>query len=148
VTRRTTPAMIAASERAAGAIELRKQGLSYREIAERLGYRTPQGAWTAVKRSLDRLVSEPAHELRLIELARLDALTAALWPRATADPPDIKAINAFLRVSERRAKLAALDLREAENDNDNGVLEAFVAAIDRARKQHSRGGEKPGDQIG
>lgn len=142
MTRRTTPAMIAAAERAARAIELRKQGLSYREIADRLGFASAQGAWAAVRRGLDKLVTEPARELRLLELARLDGLTAALWARATADPPDISAVNALLRISERRARLTALDQRIPEDEGSNGALEAIAAAIERARKAYQDGNEK------
>lgn len=133
MTRHTSPTEIMAAERSAQAMELRKQGLQYREIAERLGYRSDKAAWIAVRRALDRLKTEPAKDLRAIELARLDALTEALWPRATADPPDISAVNALLKVGERRAKLAALEPRFPIEEGENGALEAFAVAIERAR---------------
>lgn len=98
---------VKASERARQALELRKAGLPYAEIASRLGWRTPSGAHAAVMRALDRAMREPAEELRKIELARLDSLHQAIWP--TALRGDLGAIDRELRISERRAKLLGLD---------------------------------------
>lgn len=98
---------ISAVEKQLRALELRKSGAAYATIAEVLGYRSPSGAHAAVKSALKKTLQEPADELRQLELARLDAMLAALWPKANAG--DVKAVHGVLKVLERRAKLLGLD---------------------------------------
>src|SRR5215211_1877550 len=59
--------------READALELRRNGASYPEIAERLGI-SVSGAAKAVKRALDRHIAEAAPDVRKLELDRLDHL--------------------------------------------------------------------------
>lgn len=60
------------AERDAEAARLRSQGLTYPEIAERLGWRHKGDAHNAVTRALKAVVREPAEQLIAIELDRLD----------------------------------------------------------------------------
>jgi hypothetical protein len=69
----------AARERAQRAIALRNDGLTYKEIAEELGYSDKKNAWRAIQRLLDHLARPAAehlinteHERLLLELERLD----------------------------------------------------------------------------
>lgn len=65
-----------------------------------------------VKKHIEELHFEDARtvdELRAVEVERLDAVLKVLYPRATRQDPDLKAIDRFLRLSERRAKLLGLD---------------------------------------
>ncbi|PJK03307.1 hypothetical protein CO612_09145 [Lysobacteraceae bacterium NML71-0210] len=89
---------------------LRKDGLTFAEIAEALAYNSPQAAHDAVKRALDRVVREPALDLLALESERLDGLWKATYPAAKEG--DTKAIAACLRIMERRAKLLGLDAPE------------------------------------
>lgn len=99
-----------AAERRRQALELRKAGVDFRTIADRLGYEGPSGAHKAVTTALKALTAEPAEELRTLELERLDAMLRSLWVRATnAKGADLGAIDRVLKIMERRAKLAGLD---------------------------------------
>jgi hypothetical protein len=96
------------------ALELRLKGLSLRQIAAEL-----KVSHQAVKRYLDLALAQliqdqnlKMDEIRAMELSRLDALMASLWPRAMGDgdePPHLGAIAQTLKVMERRAKLLGLD---------------------------------------
>src|SRR5262249_27674484 len=68
------------------------------------------GAHRLVARALEITYQEPADELRKLELERLDTLSRALWPTATTDPPNLKAIDRLLKIMDRRAKLLGLDV--------------------------------------
>ena len=106
---RTGIDIIRAREREKRALELRKAGLSYAQIAEKLGYADPSGAHKAVMRALDKLVpKEDVEKVRRLELARLDAIAIKLW-KQIVEEGDIQAVNAYLRVMERRARYLGLD---------------------------------------
>lgn len=111
---RKTRNRLAIRERQKTALELRLAGKTYREIAAALGYKSPHGAYDAVTGALAEVTREPAEELRKMELARLDALHAALWPAAIQGDP--VSVAGALRVSESRRKLLGLDLPEGYTD--------------------------------
>lgn len=90
----------------AEAISLRTQGLTYREIAERMGCDTST-AWRRCQRALQAAPVEAATEHRSLELLRLEALHAAFWPKALEG--SIQAAKLILATMERRAKLLGLD---------------------------------------
>lgn len=66
------------AERDAEAARLRTRGLTYRAIAEQMGYASPSSVHDAVKRCLDAIVEEPGQEVRRLELERLDDMYAAV----------------------------------------------------------------------
>lgn len=122
---RTSPRSIAARQRARDAVELRKAGASYRQIADRLGYKSSASAYSAVRRALEKTLREPTDELREIELQRLDALLVALWParmrlkrpefptpenpsRTPEEVPDLRVISQIMRIGDRRAQLLGM----------------------------------------
>jgi hypothetical protein len=90
----TTPARLNALDRQLLALQLRKQGGSFRAIANTLTARgvAPPGynvrsAHRDVKKAYDRLVkelSESAEEARALDLERVDELLAKVYPRALA----------------------------------------------------------------
>ena len=90
------------------ALELKITGLTYRQIADELDYRSPASAHAAVMRALRETLAEPAEELRQLEVGRLDALLEAVW--ADAMTGKLPAVDRVLRIGERRAKLLGLDL--------------------------------------
>lgn len=104
----TAPEVITAKERAADALRLRKEGATFAEIADALGYNSTQAAHGAVKRALDAIIREPAAEVLAVELERLDALWRGNYPKAQAG--DHHAVSSCLRIMERRAKLLGLDM--------------------------------------
>lgn len=91
------------------ALDMRKRGLSFRAIGEKLGV-THVTAYNDVMKELSRLAKErddSLEELRQLELERLDMLIIALEPMARVGDPG--AVNAFLKCMERRAKYLGLD---------------------------------------
>lgn len=88
------------------AVSLRLAGLTYEQIGERLGI-TKQGVLDLVTRTLERAENEKAHEMRALEGARLDRAQAAIWSRVLEG--DTKAIDTYLRISQRRARLFGLE---------------------------------------
>ena len=130
---KTSAAGIDQAKRVARALELRQQGYSFGEIAAELGWRTRQAAFEAVSRALEETVSEPAAEVRKLELLRLDRLEKLLWPRADAGDP--KAVTGLLKVQERRAKLLGLDAptKLANADGSNiGYTEIRIVRASQA----------------
>ena len=89
------------------ALELRRAGLTYDVIAERLGFSNRGSAYREVKNALKRTLQEPADELRTLEVDRLDRLQTALW--ANAMRGDNHSVDRILRIAERRARLLGLD---------------------------------------
>lgn len=103
---RSSPATIERAEREREAIVLRRAGLSYDEVAQRLGFRDRSGAKKAVERGLSRWMRDADEELRAIMLDRAERVVARLWPSIDCDDPDLKAIDAFLRVTDLEARLS------------------------------------------
>ncbi len=90
------------------AVNLRRSGLTYREISEQTGYWTDEsGARHAVNRLLARHETEGVAELRAVECERLDALQRAVW--AAAMTGDVDAVKAVLQVIDRRCRLLGLN---------------------------------------
>ena len=103
---RSSAAAIKHAEREREAIVLRRAGLSYDEIAQRLGYRDRSGAKKAVERGLSRWMREADEELRALMLERLECVVAGLWPQIDCGIPNLKALDAFLRVTDLEARLS------------------------------------------
>lgn len=98
-----------AVDRRRQALELRKAGVDFRSIAERLGYEGPSGAHKAVVTALKEITKQPAEEVRELELARLDAMLLSINTQIRAG--NFGAVDRGLRIMERRAKLLGLDLQ-------------------------------------
>ncbi len=116
----TAQRRIEAKERALKALELRKKGVRYEQIAQQLGYSNRGSAYKAVMKELELLAKEcleEASKVRDLELQRLDDLFLAAW-KAIADGSE-SAIDRALRVSESRRKLMGLDA--AEKVDVNGI---------------------------
>lgn len=95
--------------RAAQALNLRKLGATYEQIARECGYAHRGTAYAAVQRELQRTLQEPADELRRLEAQRLDDLYRAMIPKALKG--DGWSVDRCLRIMERRAALLGLDYR-------------------------------------
>ena len=127
------------------ALELRKSGLSYRKIAERLSI-NHQTAHNYVQKALAHLLelnNDSAEELRQLELERLDKITAAMdhWVEAGS----FNHANIYLKAMERRSKYLGLDkpteikvdiqlflkLQQAADEANVDLSEVFEALIRR-----------------
>ncbi len=97
------------TERRQRALELRKIGYDYRSIAKALeidvktAYKDVNKGLAAAKEHL----RETAEEVLNIELQRLDAMQAAIMPKALKG--DRAAIETVLKLQERRSKYLGLD---------------------------------------
>jgi len=88
------------------ALSLLMAGFSFEQIGDRLNI-TEDAAFGLVGRTLGRVVNETADELRALENARLDRAQTAIWSQVLAG--DLKAIDMFLRISQRRSRMNGLD---------------------------------------
>lgn len=95
------------AERRRKAVEMRKAGCSYDEIAQALGFSNSGNAYHTVHKALKATYREPAEELRTLELERVDRLMRAIWPQAIKG--DVDAIDRVLKIMSRRARLLGLD---------------------------------------
>lgn len=107
---KTNAIVIEAKARAAEAMRLRMEGHTFTKIAELAGYKSSQSAHDAVKRALHAVIREPAEALIKLELERLDVLWQSQY--MNAQQGDVQAMNACMKLMERRAKLLGLDAPE------------------------------------
>lgn len=88
------------------ALSLRLAGLSYAQIGEKLGI-DPKTVIDLVNRTLTVAENQAVEELREIENARLDRAQASIWTQVLEG--NLAAVDSFLRLSQRRAKMNGLD---------------------------------------
>jgi NTP pyrophosphatase (non-canonical NTP hydrolase) len=135
--------MTLAKGRELEALELRKAGATYDQIATRIGI-TREGSRRAVKRALAALsaeCTEVAEEIRSLELERLDAMLLGVWDKARKG--DLLAIDRVLKIQERRARFLGIDqpVRIASShDEDPKTTINFV------RDGKARDGHRPADE--
>ena len=105
----TSAAAARALSRQAQALELRRSGRSYSEIAQKLGI-SKSRAHELVRTGIDGAraqVAGSSDELLALELSRLDGLLAKVYPMAAQG--DLQAVDRVLKICERRARLLGLD---------------------------------------
>lgn len=127
--------------------------MSYADIARQLGWADPSGARTAVLRAMDRVVQEPAEEVRVREVERLDGLyqkvLEVLERRHIVvsgnqrhddledDGPTLAAIAHALKIQERRARLLGLDAPQRlslDAENVGREIAELLADLGRNRQ--------------
>lgn len=108
---------ISTLEKQRRALELRKAGATFEQIADSLGYQYPSAAAKAVKTAMKAIIKEPAEEVRDMEVARCDAMLFAIWSQVKAG--NHGAIDRALRIQERRASYLGLDAPRDSNLNLN-----------------------------
>lgn len=97
---------VAAQARRTKAVSMALAGLSYEQIGREMGINTT-AAREMVARTIEDTRNYQVDQLRNVENARLDRAQAAIWSEVLKG--DVKAVNTFLRISERRAKMNGLD---------------------------------------
>jgi hypothetical protein len=130
---------IAARQRERVAVELRVDGLTYAEIGDRLGV-SGRMACRIVNRAMNRVLREPVGQLVDLESARLDALWAAMWPRALAG--SARHAEVCVRICERRSRLLGLD-QPAKLEMRMSVeeVDALDAEIEKLLDGYRHGGD-------
>jgi hypothetical protein len=143
---------IAATARQVEALRLRANGQTFDEIGQALGI-TKQAAFKLVTRALEATLREPAEQVRLLELERLDQLQLealeVLHRRHLVvqgakivkgddgqplvdDAPILQAIATIVRLMERRSRLLGLD---AAQRHEVLTLDAIDQEIARLEEQ-------------
>lgn len=127
---RTTARALAQREQALRALNLRKAGATYTQIAETCGYSAPQAACRAVQRALARNEAESVEDLRQLQAARLDDLLRAVYPQALRGVYD--AVDRALSIEGRRAKLLGLDAPMQVQNEQLGETRIVIEYADAA----------------
>jgi len=129
---KTSPIVINKRERATQALDLRKAGISYEIIAQRLGYSNRTAAYRAVSTILDKSEKEAASDLREMELRRLDDLFLSIYKKARDG--DYAAIDRCLKIMERRAKIAGLDAPEKTQSDVRQIIKVVYEDVQYAEE--------------
>jgi len=129
-------------------LKYRKGGLTFDQIAEKMGYSHPSGAHAAFKRAIERTRDEGlAAEGRELHRARLETALVAIWDRVLQG--DLKAIDMMLKILDQDAKLFGLNMpvkTEVEVTNYDGNLlrqrtKEIVETIREIRRSESGVGD-------
>ena len=97
------------------ALKLRREGKTYQQIADLIGYSGKSMAYREVQAALHETIREAGPEVRELEVQRLDLLVEKLLPYALGSAeeqegvPSLHTVDRLLKVMERRAKLLGLD---------------------------------------
>lgn len=132
------------------ALELRMAGLTFDEIAKRVGYANKGSA----KKAYDRAVSGAGlgdltdDEWRDLELHRLERAHAAIWPKAARG--DLAAVREVARLHDRRVQLKQLAIapggRSTGPDADR-EHEGTVIGQDRLDEMRARRAADAADRV-
>jgi uncharacterized protein YerC len=118
-----------ALQRQLQALELRRQGRRYDEIAEALGV-SLSSAWRLVHRAYQRSLKHADGEAEMqrhLDLQRLDAALAAIWPAVKAGKLD--AVDRLVSILSRRARLLGLDRTEEQKVDIGHALADILARL-------------------
>lgn len=107
--RPTRKVNVIAADRRARALDMRREGMSLRAIAVKLGMNV-SSVWETIQVGLAETVKPVSEELRELELQRLDHLLAK--NKNAVNAGDTHAIRAQVRIIEARAKLLGLNAPE------------------------------------
>lgn len=137
---------ILAKQKQRQALELRKAGASYHDIAQAVGYKDQSGARKAVIRAFGEVIQEPVTELRNMQVERLNHMLMTLWPKVQQG--DESAIRTSLAVMDKMDRLQGTEA--AQTMDVNVTSKAAVLVVDgnkddyiRALRQMSGAGVQP-----
>lgn len=134
------------------AVRLRREGLTFSEIAERLRYANKSCAFAAYTTGLSKARSKEVDALREEQGSMLDELL--LEPYEAALEGDLDALSAVLKIMERKARLHCLDKKDIPVKVDLPRLEkpedavAVVAALLNKAAEGSLSPEDAGKLAG
>ena len=112
-----------AAEKRKKALDLRRAGWSFDDIAAEVGYANRGSAHRAVKQGIADITRESANELLELELARLDDLQAGAYDAARNG--DLFAVDRVLKIIDQRARFLGLYDRKP----DDTTAEARAAIL-------------------
>jgi hypothetical protein len=112
------------------ALELRREGKNYRQIAKEIGWRSHVTAMNNVKAALKETVQEAADDLRAVESQRLEWLWAKVVERMDTD--HLWAVDRGIKVVEQRRALFGLDV--SGSGDLAGEVTRYLDLVEMARK--------------
>ena len=124
-----TERKITAAERRKKALEFRKAGMTYEQIAGQLGVTTGaahKSVMTALKEIREKQ-NEAAEDVLAIELERLDTMLIGILPAARKGNQG--AIDRVLRIMDRRAKYLGLDAPAKQDITSSGEPIKMIEVI-------------------
>lgn len=149
----TSPNRLLKKEKERKALELRKGGANFHQIAQAVGYADASGAYRAVKRAMKEITQEPAIELKTMQIERLNHMLLTLWPKVQQG--DESSINTALRVMDKIDALMGTEAASQVDINVNhkdsilvidGNKDDYIAAMKRMVGVDASGRNLP--QIG
>lgn len=114
-----------AAEKRKMALDLRRAGWTFEDIAQEVGYANKGSAHRAVKQGIADITRESATELVELELARLDAMFSGLY--AAARGGDNFSVDRALKIMDQRAKL--LGLYDRKTDDTSAEARAAIVGF-------------------
>lgn len=130
-----TNSVATAAEKRKKALDLRRAGWSFEDIAAEVGYANKGSAHRAVKQGIAAITRESATELLELQMSRLDDLMAGAYEAARNG--DLFAIDRVLKIIDQQAKFTNLYDREPEDDNIARAGAALVAMVEAAKVVHA-----------
>lgn len=118
-----------AAEKRKQALELRRAGLTYDDIAAAVGYANKSVAYKSVKAAIADITRESAQELLSLELERLDDMQAGLYKGARSGDP--AAVDRVLKIIDQRARFLGLYDRKVDDTSAEvrAALRGFMDAL-------------------
>jgi AraC-like DNA-binding protein len=142
---------IISREKQRKALELRKGGATYDQIADACGYSDPSGARKAVVAAFGELIQEPATEVKSLQVERLNHMLLVLWPKINQG--DERAIDTSLRIMDKMDRLMGTEA--ASTVDVNVHQQGAILVIDGSKEDFIRsmkqmatgGGQAPGPAL-
>ena len=120
------------------AMELRKAGATYQQIADQIGWSDGSSARQAVLRGLKRLGDEAAEDLRSLQYQRLNEMLLVTWPQVqTGDTDAIRTAQGLMRDMNQLFGVEAPSKLEVEHVEKavlviGGDKDSYIANIQKA----------------
>ncbi len=137
-----------AAEKRKQALDLRRAGWSYDDIATEVGYAGKGAAHNAVRIAIQAITRESATELVELELTRLDDMLAGLYEAARNG--DNFSVDRALKIMDQRAKY--LGLYERKTDDTTAEARAAIHGFREGLKglftEHDTYGQVSDDASG
>ena len=134
-------------------VRLRTLGVTFDDIADRVGYQSRSGAYDAYRAAMKWWGASPVQEARALEDERLESLWRSVMARLQVaqarDEPDttevVNVLNTAVNVMKRKASLLGLDApRQVELAGLNGApIVTDVGELLRERIGMARTGDLP-----
>lgn len=115
-------------------LQLRREGQSYRQIADSVGLRDERAAQALISKAITRLLKESAEEVRAIELSRLELLITTLWSQAVldvqGDTPDFRRFDRVKQLLETKLKFCgAQSVMDGAEGGKYGSIQIFIKSF-------------------